>query len=520
MTVMVFRPRKELNKVNKKGKPKDTKIGILIPIPYRAASSSLFMHLAYEYINNLDDAIAYRYVYNIDEDVLESLDQDIDPRYLDALLVSLSFELDYINIAKVLGALNLLPRYRKNTKPLIIAGGIAPTANPLPLTEIVDAVVIGEAENVLDRIVDAVKDDRPLKRLEDINCIAISPFNSKVKRCIVESLDAAYHPVRQVCSPEEEPIYGYGIRIEISRGCPYLCPFCMEGHLLYPFRYRSENVVKNIIESGFRFNTLARRVIFYSLSLFSIPYIDKLLEQLYENRISVSAPSLRPDHVNEERLKMLYNLGQKTITIAPETLVKRFGCNIGKCSDIDRISEIIINAYKVGYEHVKMYLITGFPQLDINEEMNYLRILMDKLRIIKRYHFLEISINILIPKPWTPYQYVPPIHVMNNADKIKRYRELLKNYSFVRLDAMDSKWGFVQAILAQGDRNISSIIIECAFKLCSPSTLIKLIKSRGNYTYIYTGWREEPPWTEVVDIGFNLKYFEYRFNYLSSKSQN
>lgn len=62
MTVMVFRPRKELNKVNKKGKPKDTKIGILIPIPYRAASSSLFMHLAYEYINNLDDAIAYRYV--------------------------------------------------------------------------------------------------------------------------------------------------------------------------------------------------------------------------------------------------------------------------------------------------------------------------------------------------------------------------------------------------------------------------------------------------------------------------
>ncbi|MEM1541078.1 MAG: radical SAM protein [Ignisphaera sp.] len=520
MTRVVFKPKKEFNKVNKKGKPGDTKIGIFIPIPYRAASSSLFMHLAYEYINSLNNTIAYRYVYNIKEDVLESLDQDIDPRHLDALLVSLSFELDYINVAKVLGALNLLPRYRKNAKPLIIAGGIAPTANPLPLTEIVDAVVIGEAENVLDRIVDAVRDDRPLRMLEDINCVAISPFDSKAKRCYVESLDTAFHPVQQVYSPEEEPIYGYGVRIELSRGCPYLCPFCMEGHLFYPFRYRSENVVKDLIENGFKFNTLARRIIFYSLSLFNIPYIDKLLEKLYENGVSVSAPSLRPDHVNEERLKLLYNLGQKTVTIAPEALVKRFSCSIGKCLDIDTILEIIINAYKVGYEHVKMYLITGFPQLNIDEELNSLRILMDRLRIIRRYHFLEIPVNILIPKPWTPYQYFPPIHVMNNADRIKRYRELLKNYSFVRLDAMDSKWGFIQAILAQGDRSISSTIIECAFKSCSPSTLIKLIKSRGNYTYIYTGWMNDPPWTEVVDIGFNPKYFEYRFNYLSSKSQN
>lgn len=518
MIKFVFTPRREINKVEKKGKPRDIKIGVLLPIPYKAASSSLFMQFAYEYINRLDDVIAYRYVYDIDENVLESLDQNIALKNLDAVFISSSFELDYINIAKILTSFELTPRHRKNKKPLIIAGGLAPSANPLPLTEIVDAVVIGEAEEVIDNIVYAVGNENPLKVLEGIKCVAVSPFNYIVKKCFVDSLDIVYHSMRQVYSLDEEPIYGYGVRIELSRGCPYLCPFCFEGHVLYPFRYRSREVVERIISHGLNYS-IARRVIFYSLSLYSIPYIDILLEKLYGDKIAVSIPSIRPDHVNKERLNLLYELGQKTITIAPETLIKDLGCCISKCVDLDHLIELVANAYKIGYEHVKMYLITGFPGVDINDELNMLKIFIDKLKMIKRYNFLEISLNILIPKPWTPYQYLPPIHVLRNADRIKKYKELLKNYSFVYLSSMDSKWGFVQAVIAQGDKTLSRLLIECAMRKCTPTTFINLIKSKDEFNYVYSGWNNELPWIKIIDIGFNTKYLEHRFNYLSSKFQ-
>lgn len=517
MVDIEYKPRKEVNKINKKGRPRDAKVGILMPLPYKAALSSLSMHLFYEYINSLEDAIAYRFVYNLDEDVVESLDGNVNLRHLDVILISASFELDYLNIARILHSFKLLPIQKGMLKPIVIVGGLAPTSNPLPLSSITDAAVVGEAEELITDIIYAAKDENPWKLLEGIKCLFLSHSKHKVKKCVISDLDNVYHPILQVSSIEEEPIFGYGIRIEMSRGCPYLCPFCMEAHVFYPFRYRSYSKVHDIIDKGLNLNTIARRVILYSLSFFSIPYADKLLDELFAENIVVSIPSLRVEHITEKRLEVMHELGQKTLTVAPETLVKDSYCRIGKCIDVESMANNILYAYKLGYEHVKIYLITGFPHIDIDEELEALTKFLNIVsNSVKKYSFIEITLNLLIPKPWTPYQYLPPNYVLENSPRIKKYLELLKKYKIVHLDAMNPRWGLVQAIIAQGDDNLSNMMVECAIGRCTPTTFLKLVNMNiDRYRYIYSGWGYDPPWMKVVDIGFNTRYLEYRFKYLT-----
>ncbi|MEM4513609.1 MAG: radical SAM protein [Ignisphaera sp.] len=518
MSIEIFKPRKELNKVTKRGRPKDIKIGILIPLPYVAACSSLTMHLFYEYINELEDAIAYRFVYNTDEDVVEALDHDINLRHLDLILVSASFELDYINIAHIFNSLKLLPQQRNRSKPLIVIGGLAPSANPLPLSSIADAVAIGEVDEVLLDIIYSAQDENPLRLLENIKCMWIPSLTStRIRRSIVDDLDGAFHPIKQACSLDEEPIFGYGLRVELSRGCPYLCPFCMESHIMYPFRFRSSDAIWRIIDKGLNLTSIARRVIIYSLSLYSIPYADHLLDKLLRNGIQASIPSLRVEHITSRRLETMIELGQKTLTIAPETLVERYGCRIGKCLEIDRIVDVVLDAYKIGYNHVKLYLITGFPKLSAKEEIESLKKFLERIKTyVKKREFLEISLNVLVPKPWTPYQYLPPSYVLENGGKIKQYEDLAKNYKFISIDLMDPKWGFAQAIIAQGNRELSKLIVECTIGKCTLSQFIRLVNlNTERLGYVVKGWGEEPPWMDVVDMGFNVKYLDNRFRYLT-----
>ncbi len=513
---IVFRPRREANRFVKRGKPSDIKIGILMPLPYNAAIASLFMHISYEYLNSIDGVSAYRYVYNIYEDTIEALDSNIPLTKLDAILISLSYEIDYIHVTKILLELKLSRKLKGDNKPIVIAGGVSPTANPLPLTDIVDAVFIGEVENAFMDLIHAIGDDDPIKSLESIECVSLSPFSEKVKRCVVHNLDNAFHPIYQVYPIDEEPVYGHGMRIEISRGCPYLCPFCLEGHIFYPFRYRSMERVLSIIGRGLDTYRL-RRVILYSLSLFSIPYIDRFLEDMLRNGIEVSIPSIRIEHANESRIEMIDRLGQKTLTIAPEILVDRYACYIGKCFNEERLSDIVISAYRNGFEHLKLYLITGFPFIDIDMEIRHLEKFLESIKnVVKKGKFIRISLNPLIPKPWTPYQYIPPARILSLGENMKRYMEVVKRYSrIVELELFDVRWAFIQAVIALGHRGISKLIERWAQSKIDIGLLMKIFSEVDiEKDYVFRGW-EEPPWHSVIDMGIPISYLENRYRFLS-----
>jgi len=510
---VVYKRRRENFVFEKRGRPSDIKVGILMPMPYNAAVSSLFFQMAYTYVNSLEGVRAYRYVFNLEEKKVEALDERLDPRKLDLILLSLPFELDYVTATYILTNLNLLRRLKGNEKPIVVAGGIAPTANPLPLSDIVDAVVIGEAEEILKNMIYGAGELNAFKVIEEISCVSMLANSDIRRKCFVEDLNNAPHPIHQFYSYDEEPIYGYGVRVEVSRGCPYLCAFCMESHVMYPFRYREFAILDRIIEKSIDVLKIPR-VIFYSLSLFSVPNMDILLQKLLKQGIEISIPSMRVEHVTKERLELIKALGQKTLTIAPETLLPTYSCKIGKCYNVDYLIEVLNYAYKTGYSHVKLYLITGFPGTTMDEELKSFEKFSSSVKSIKKRGFVEVTLNPLIPKPWTPFQFLPPLSVLRSRHIEEQYRRIAKE-SGIGISVLDVEWAFAQAIIALGDKNTSKLIIDWALSGLGLKGFRKALKMADERirSYLKNGW-QDPPWYRYVDIGVPKTYLDLRARYL------
>lgn len=512
----VCRTRREVGKVLKKGRPSDVRVGILLPVPYAAAVSSLFMQLAYYYLNSLDGVLAFRYVYNYEEDVLEALDACLSLKNLDVLLVSASFELDYPYVARVLAGLGMLPR-RAGAKPLIVLGGLSPTSNPLPLTKIADAVVVGEAEPVLDRLVDLLGYSDPLSKMREEENIMTFPPEDVKKKAIVKDLDSVFFPTIQHHPLDEEPVYGQGVRVEVSRGCRRFCAFCLEGHVSAPFRYRSLNTIEDIISRGLE-TSPAKRVIFYSLSLFDVPHAEALLEKLVSEGIEFSVPSLRPDYLTVKHVELIVQGGQKTLTVAPEIMIPEISCSIGKCFDIEALRELLIYSALAGFRHVKLYLMTGFPKEDVEVSVSAVKKLIQE--IIKAGvkippKFFRLSVNLLVPKPWTPFQYLPPNHIKQKENNLILFQKNLSN-KYVEVETYSPDWMFAQALIGLGDTRISDLIIELGVRGVTTGNLKKLIRElkTDELQYIKEGWRD-PPWMKHLDLGINAKYLETRYRILT-----
>ncbi len=513
----VYRRRREVLWIDKKGRPTDTKVGILLPIPYRAAMSSLFFHYAYLYLNSLENIVAYRYVYDVQSDTVEALDTSLNPRKLDALLVSLPYELDYVYAVRCLQCMGLLGEDRST---IIVAGGIAPTANPLPLSGLVDAVALGDAEGVLEEIVYGIERDRKrsLENLASMSSVFVFEVDGgRKRRNIVADLDRAPHPVPQIVPHEEEPVYGKGLLLELSRGCSRFCSFCMEGHVSSPQRARSFDVVAKIVERGIEYGY--RRVIVYSLSLFDVPYADRLLEKLVEMGLEVSIPSLRPDYLDERRIELIRKCGQRTLTIAPESLDPETALVMGKRIDVDRLSEIVYACHRAGFDHVKLYLIAGYPGEDLEKHVNALNKFLDRVveMGVRKAKFIRFSINPLIPKPWTPHQFEAPRMVLER----RRYVEELARRCESRIsscDVMDVEWGFAQSVIALGSRETSKLVIR--WGLYGPSLRgfwRAFEETKHLLSYVDTGW-EHPPWIDVLEPWIPLSYFERRYRYIYSRT--
>src|SRR5918911_4178176 len=71
-----------------------------------------------------------------------------------AIAFSLSFELDYFNVGDLLRRAGIPPLAAERTEsdPIVIAGGPAVSGNPEPVAPLLDAVVVGEGEPVMNRL--------------------------------------------------------------------------------------------------------------------------------------------------------------------------------------------------------------------------------------------------------------------------------------------------------------------------------------------------------------------------------
>lgn len=500
---------REVNVIKKKIKPSMPRIALVYPSLYNVMVSSLSIHIIYYMLNEkYSDVYVERFhtktLYGR-EPLPQSLETGSPLKDFDLIIISMHYEPDIARVVKLLYYSGIDPRRWKREK-IVIAGGPPFIANPKPYSDIIDIAVIGEIEPTLPEIIEfwiSYRDNKK-KFLEEISSleytyVAEYDEDKTILKRWTKDLDQAYYPIRQFRSSEsKDHVFEPAFMLESSRGCKYWCRYCMEGRIFNPYRYRSFTKLKEIIEKGLLINEL-RRVIIYSFIFPSSRDEKLLLEYLVDNNISASLPSIRLDIIDDDLLELIKGVGQKTLALAPETFSPYISSLFCKyVLDID-LKTYIYRVIDYGF-NVKLYTIYGVKGETIEDVKKTINALKELGSYAKnRGVRLSISINPLIPKPWTLFQWVG----MEDLEKIKKiynmYRRELRG--IIETRPLDINWAWVQAVISLADKDIGKILIEWGIEGGDLGSWRRVVR-RNNYRldYVFKGYNsiDELPWRNIV----------------------
>jgi radical SAM superfamily enzyme YgiQ (UPF0313 family) len=476
----------------------DISFGLIYPNIYNIGMSSYAIRLLYSLINS-NDNIACERIFLPDtkikypaskdfstESILRSLENKILPKDFDILGFSFHFENDFKNILWILEKSNIPIRSRERQKlfskennlyPLIIGGGPVVTSNPILLTKIFDVLFIGDAEPNLGLFFNLFKDFKQnkinfqdfLEEVSQIEGILVPSLNNKVKRAILKNLDDSPIPVSQLLSytKQAKNIFQSNFFIEVNRGCPFQCKFCISSFHNSPFRNRSYDNIVETIDEGIKYSK------FETISLIGScvslhPKFKQICEYIIKKGKRLTIPSIRVEHINDDVIKTLESSNLKTITIAPEAGSDNLRYSLGKMISNDKIISVLHQLHNSNIRNVKFYFLIGLP----NEDQKDIEDITDLIKVIDQIGFeigaLRININPLIPKLNTPYEKEVTYYTKENLqDLVLKYkiieRELkglksvkLKFRKFKRI-ATDAR---IQTIISLGDREISELLIN------------------------------------------------------------
>ncbi len=475
------------------------RIGVVYPGTYDLALSSLVFHQLYYMLCNIEDVFVERIVR--EDNRYSSLDTGSDPLDLDILLIPIHYELDYKELP-------LIMRYKKpeEVKPLIIVGGPPVTANPLSLKGLADAAVIGEAEPFIECLKDILlvlagkSKDSALEALAGCKGVFVYKYSRRVTKTYVEDLDNAFYSIRQLQSVEAKPLWGRTLLVEVSRGCPRQCRFCMESYITKPWRGRSFKTLTNIIEKGVSENQVDK-ITFLALSFFDHPESIHILEFSRNLSLKYSLPSLCMATLDEYKLRLVREGGQRTVSLAPETGSERLARAISKYIPLDFIEDTVRKAIDLDFSSIKLYIMTGFygeEKRDVDDTI----LLIKRLARITREKGkeLRVTVNPFMPKPYTPLQWLP----------FRGHRGLARLFNYIRsqlaglygrLSFYDPRRAAIQVALSRCSHGCADLVRKWSLYGGGLAAWRRAVRETGFGLDKLLGKLDEiPRWHEYADL--------------------
>jgi radical SAM superfamily enzyme YgiQ (UPF0313 family) len=411
-------------------------------------------------------------------------------RDFDVLAFSVSFEWDYANLVTMLKLAGLEPRAerRHSRDPLVVIGGAVTFLNPEPLAPFADVIAAGEAELLVPAIVEAFAEEGGRDRLRLLQKLvqsrgfyvpgfydvsyagagrvaAITPKPGSgapevVHKAAVKAADRLDPPATSIFTPDTE--FGSRLLIEVVRGCANLCRFCWAGYNYLPVRPFPADRVLDIAR---RARPFADRVGLVSIALCDHPEIDRILRGLIDLGYSVSPASLRLDDLTETIVTLLREGGERSITIAPETGSDRLRRVINKTVTNAQILDKTGLIFDAGFENLKLYYMIGLPT-ETDEDLVAIRDLTlairDRMVAAARSRGtigrIVASVNPLIPKPGTTYQWMPMTESRVIDRTIERLRALVADTDNVYFNIKSERHSYYQGLLSLGDRRVAEVI--------------------------------------------------------------
>jgi radical SAM superfamily enzyme YgiQ (UPF0313 family) len=508
----------ELNVIKKDWRKVDLRIGLCYPNVYRAGMSGLTMRLLYALFNVRDDVLCERFFVPTLKEPWTSLESNQPLKKFDVAAFTLQYEEDYVNAIQMLVRSGIPPRRedRKNEDPIVIAGGPCATANPEPLADFVDLFVIGEAEPILDEFVDqlkALKDHRArIEAFADIDGVYLPQISNLTRRVWTRNLDEAKHPVAQQVPIVDDrnpymTIFGRTLAVEETRGCSRHCRFCLLRHISHPMRERSLAKIEEIVNEGMKMTPVGK-VSLIGASIFDYSRLEDVCEFIVSHGYELSIPSIRPESVTENLAKLLAKGKQRNVSLAPDAASPRM--REITCKQIDE--EILVNSTKIllsqGVNRLKLYFMIGLP----GEKIDDVKAIAEFSRRIADTGYgsraIHLSINPLVPKPHTPFQWEKMASVTYVRESLNLLRRLFKGDRRFVIEGMEPRHAQIQAFLSRGDRGIGRTVELAAIQGGGLGAWRRAMKETGIRLENYLREKkidERLPW-DGINVGLSKRY--------------
>lgn len=426
-----------------------------------------------------------------------------DKRNIEAISFSLSYEMDFMGLFEILEKLNIPVFSINRSEVFVFAGGPVITSNPMPFAKVFDFMLIGDGEELLQRVLLLLKNNRNLPRNEVLQQL------SEMEGVYVPSLNNIATKVTEpLCSSVYTPIlstrayFSDTFIIEVERGCYNRCGFCLASYLNLPVRYVDYDEIIAKIEFALQYT---KNIALLGAQVSAHPRFEDICSYIISKieageNLDVNFSSLRVDAVNEKVIKLLKISGQKTFTVAIEAATERLRKVINKNLKEERLFEALQFAYDGGMQGVKVYCMLGLPT-ETQDDVQAFVDLAKRLKGLYKRFDITFSFSTFVPKPHTPFQWV----AREDANSLERKQKFLtKELSKLGVKSKFSsvKWDYYQTLISRGDDGLGEYLYRVykqGGKLGAYKSVAKELKINTDF-YVMRDYSldEQLPWNNII----------------------
>jgi len=493
----------------------DVRFALAFPDNYEVGMSHLGFQILYSILNEIPHVAAERCFAvwpdresQLREGILPltSLESQTPLTDFDIVGFSLQYELSYTNVLNMLdlGGIPLKRADRKEGHPIIIAGGPC-CFNPAPLTDFIDAFVIGEGEEAVIEITEAMRAGKKqkLSRIDLISRMAQIPGiyvpahhkkNQIIKKRKVIDLNLWPHPQKPVV-PVMQTIHDR-IILEIARGCTRGCRFCQAGMIWRPYRERNSSLLLEMAQKALQ-TTGHDEISLLSLSSGDYsciePLIQNLMKRYYASRVALALPSLRVESLTGALIDEIKKTRKTSFTLAPEAGTDRMRQIINKGNTAEDLLATVDKVFTAGWKSIKLYFMLGLPGEQQSDLEGIIDLSNQALRAAKNRGQVTISLSTFVPKPHTPFQW----HGQLSTDETHKRQNFIRERITKRnltVKWHDARMSLLEGLFSRGDENIGTLLAAAYHKGCR-----------------FDGWSEIlrfDLWQEAIkEVGIDPEYY-------------